>query len=100
MANPTRRDQPASLQLRKFALGRSRARARVPNQLGGIEATLGLAEEHTEDALLCLGEQRVRQALSTGSTRTGRRTQYGYNHARFGLGHQTAIWRTITFTRG
>ena len=28
-----------------------------PNQFRGIEATLGLAEKHTEDALLCLGER-------------------------------------------
>jgi hypothetical protein len=65
MANPSRRDQPACLQLRKFALCRSRTRARVPNQLRGIEAALGLAEKHTEDALLCLRKQRIRQALST-----------------------------------
>src|SRR5688572_19738926 len=89
MANPSRRDQPAALQLRKFALARSRARARIPNQLRGIEAALGLAEQHTEDALLCLGEQRIRQAFSARSTRA-RWTQYGHNHARSGYTRQPA----------
>jgi hypothetical protein len=28
--------------------------------LRGVEATFRPAEEHTEDALLCLGEQRIR----------------------------------------
>ena len=65
IANPSRYDQPASLQLRKFSLRRSRSRARVPNQLGGIDAPLGLAEKHAEYALLRLGEQRIRQAFST-----------------------------------
>jgi hypothetical protein len=88
MANPSRRDQAASLQLRKFALCRSRARARVPNQLRGVEATLGLAEKHTEDALLCPREQRIRQAFSTGSTRGGSLTQYGHKHALFGHDEQ------------
>ena len=60
--------RPLSFQLRKFALRRSGARAGVPNQLRGIEATLGLTEKHTENALLCLREQRIRQALSTGPT--------------------------------
>src|ERR1044071_8302835 len=81
MANPSCRDQAASFQLRQFALGRSGARARVSNQLRGIEATLGLTEKHPENALLCLREQRIGQALATGSVLC---TQYGHNYALFG----------------
>jgi hypothetical protein len=65
MANPSGHDQPALLEPRKSALRRPRAGARFPNQLRGIETTLGLAEKHTYDALLCLGEERIRYAFST-----------------------------------
>ena len=46
-----------------------------------------------QDALLCLGEKRIRQASSTGLTGAGVRTQYGHNHARFGHERQTAVNR-------
>lgn len=45
-------DQAAVLESRKFPLRGSRARTGVPNQLGRIDAPVGLAEKHTEDALL------------------------------------------------
>lgn len=88
MANSSRGDQAAFLKPRKFALRSSRAGARVPNQLGGVEAALRVAEQHTEDALLCLSKQHIRQASSTGLTGASRCTQCGHNHARFGHARQ------------
>jgi hypothetical protein len=57
MANPSCRDQAASFQLRKFALRCSGARARVPNQLGGIEASRAV-RQGSRSALLSLGATR------------------------------------------
>src|ERR1035437_4418309 len=92
MANPSGHDQPARLEPREFALRRSGAGAGVPNQLRCVEATLGLAEEQAEDALLCLGQQSVRQTLAARSTRTRLHTQYGNNYARFGHERQREFW--------
>src|SRR5712691_693940 len=88
MANAARHDQPAPLQFRQFALRRSRSRACVPNQLRCVKTPLRLAEKHTEDALLCLGQQSICQAFAARSTRAMLHTQYGYHHALFGYERQ------------
>src|SRR5262245_1875870 len=90
MANPSGQDQAALFQLCKFALRSSRARARVANELRRVEATLRLAEKHTQNALLCPCKKRICQAFSTGSTRTDFPTQYGHNHALFGHDNSSA----------
>ena len=65
MANSSRDDEPALLELRKFALRRSRACARFPNQLRGIAAPLRPAEKHTPGAT-----HLVDVATLTGAVRT------------------------------
>src|SRR5690606_37512886 len=65
----------------EFALCRSRTRTGIPNQLRGVEAAVRLAEKYTQDALLRLGEQRIREALPSTSIGSESRAQYGYHHA-------------------
>src|SRR3990172_4603951 len=81
MADPPRDDEPAFFELGEFALRRSGAGARVPDELRRVETPLGLAEKHMEHALLCLRQQGVCQALSPETTCSRGRTQVGYNHA-------------------
>jgi len=45
------------------------AGARVPNELRCVKAPLWMAEQNAQYALLCLGEQRIREAPSTGPIR-------------------------------
>jgi hypothetical protein len=63
VADPTDHDDPTAFQPRKFALRGARAGAGLPYQLGCVETPFGLAEEHAEDALLRLGEQRIRETF-------------------------------------
>ena len=71
IADSARHDKTAAFKPCELALGGSGARPGVPDQFRGINAPVGLAEKHTENALLCLREQRIRETLATGPTRSG-----------------------------
>jgi hypothetical protein len=85
VADASRDNQPALLQPGKLALRRSGASAGVPNELRCVKAPLRIAEQYAKYTLLCFGEQRIRQASSTGATRTPNCAQYGHNHADMGM---------------
>src|SRR5688572_32801126 len=88
MPDTSRHDQTALFELGQFALRRTRACARISYQLGRVETSLRLTEKHTEDALLCLGKQRIREAFSTGSARACLYAQCGYHRAHSEHAHQ------------
>lgn len=69
---------------REFALRGSGARLGISDQFRGIDAPIGLAEKHAQNALLRLRKQRVRQAFAAGAAVSAPDAQYGCNHARYG----------------
>src|ERR1019366_4928300 len=75
---------------REFALYRAGAAARQPDQLGGEETALRLAEQIGKHALLRRGKQRVGQARARWSRRRygfpvcGFHTHFGHLNTHFG----------------
>ena len=70
-------------QLQAGELTLSGTGARRSDELIGIEASVGLAEEHAENPLLRSRKERICQTLAT---RTGalRHAQYGHDRAQYG----------------
>jgi hypothetical protein len=60
-------DEAALFEPREFPLRGAGAGAGISDQLRGVKAPVRLAEKHAKNALLRLGKQRVRQALSAGA---------------------------------
>ena len=74
-------DQAGQLQAGELTL--SGTGARRSDELIGLEASVGLAEEHAENPLLRSRKERICQTLAT---RTGalRHAQYGHDRAQYG----------------